>query len=110
MLDLLEKVNDLKDWTLNQVIWAETNLSGKSGSAKKAAVVKRIDALIPLPFYLEWMDDMVISWLVDKICTDLNEKIGKNFSKVDFDSKDILDSIEIPQHLIAKATGSKKTK
>ena len=72
----------LKAFTLEQVLWAEKNLKGKSGAEKKAAVVKKLDDLITLPAYLEWADDMVISCLVDTVCSKLNEITQHDFSEL----------------------------
>ena len=53
---------------IEQVAWAERELKGKTGPEKKAAVVKKLDDLIKLPAYLEWVDDILIGYLVDKAC------------------------------------------
>ena len=100
ILDVLEKCTQLKDWTLDQICWAETSMKGKSGAEKKAAVIKKLDDMIVLPFYLEWMDDMVLSFLVDKICSALNEKVGKNFITKAFNTQELLDSVKIPQDMM----------
>ncbi len=57
---------------IEQVAWAERELKGKTGSEKKAAVVKKLDDLIKLPAYLEWVDDILIGYLVDKACDMFN--------------------------------------
>lgn len=75
----MDKINEIKKWVIEQVLWAETSLKGKSGTEKKAAVVKKLDDLIKLPYYLEWVDDMVISWLVDQACDKLNYMTRRNF-------------------------------
>ena len=73
-------LDNAKKTIIEQVIWAETNLVGKSGAEKKAAVIKKLDDLIQLPAYLEWVDDIVIAWLVDQACEKLNEFTGRNFA------------------------------
>ena len=75
----MDKINEIKRWVIDQVLWAEDNLRGKSGAEKKEAVVKKLDDLIVLPIYLEWVDDMVISYLVDQACDRLNAMTNKNF-------------------------------
>ena len=75
----MDNISEIKKWAIEQVLWAETNLKGKTGAEKKAAVVKKLDDLIKLPIYLEWVDDMVISWLVDQACEKLNAMTNKNF-------------------------------
>ena len=57
---------------IEQVAWAERELKGKTGPEKKAAVVKKLDDIIKLPAYLEWIDDILISYLVDKACDMFN--------------------------------------
>ncbi len=81
--NLYERFDQLKTWTIEQIIWAEKNLKDKSGAEKKAAVIKKLDDLIVLPFYLEWMDDKIIAWLIDAICEKLNNAVGHNFEKID---------------------------
>ena len=73
---------------VEQVIWAETELADKSGADKKAAVVKRLDELIKLPAYLEWVDDMIISYLVDQACEKLNKLTAHNFGNVEINDAD----------------------
>ena len=75
-------MNQIKAWVIEQVLWAEKNLKGKSGAEKKAAVVQKLDELIKLPFYLEWVDDMIISCLVDTVCSKLNEITQHDFSEL----------------------------
>lgn len=79
---MLEKIAQVKTWTIEQVLWAEKNLKGKSGAEKKAAVIKKLDDMITLPSYLEWADDVVIGLIVDKACATLNEFAGHNFGEL----------------------------
>lgn len=72
--------NKLKAWVVEQVLWAEANMKGKSGAEKRQAVVDKLDALIPLPWFLEWMDGPLIGWLVDKCCALLNAEAGHDWS------------------------------
>ena len=85
----MEKITEIKKWVIEQVIWAETELAGKSGAEKKAAVVKKLDDLIKLPIYLEWVDDMIISYLVDQACEKLNKLTAHNFGEVELNSVDM---------------------
>lgn len=75
----MDKISEIKQWVIDQVLWAEKELKGKSGAEKKAVVVKKLDDLVKLPFYLECVDDMVIAWLVDQACEKLNAMTNKNF-------------------------------
>ena len=72
--------DNLKKWVVEQVLWVEQNMAGKSGAEKRAAVVAKIDDLIPLPWFLEWMDGPLIGWLVDKCCALLNAEAGHDWS------------------------------
>ncbi len=78
----------IKIWTIEQVLWAEKNLKGKSGAEKKAAVVKKLDDLMKLPAYLEWADDLFFSWLVDKVCEKLNAMTEHNFANLTLTEKE----------------------
>ena len=75
-------IDKIKTFVIEKVLWAEKNLKGKSGAEKKQAVIKKIDDLITLPAYLEWADDIVISWLIDKVCEKLNAMTNHNFSNL----------------------------
>ena len=57
-----------KIWAIEQIMWAEVNMRGKTGKEKRDAVIKRLDDMIKLPFYLEWLDDKLIGILVDLCC------------------------------------------
>ena len=81
-------LEDAKQKIVEQVIWAEKELKGKTGSEKKAAVVKRLDDLIKLPAYLEWVDDMIISYLVDQACEKLNALTAHNFGNAELNEAD----------------------
>ena len=91
----------IKMWTIEQVLWAEKTLKGKSGNEKKAEVIKKLDELIVLPSYLEWVDDLILSWLIDKVCEKLNFITGHNFNNLSLneDKKiELVDEIEDPKH------------
>ena len=92
--------NQIKLWVIEQVLWAEKNLQGKTGAEKKAVVVKKLDDMIKLPSCLEWADDMAISYFVDKICEKLNAFAGHNFSVIELTEKqgqELADEIEDPK-------------
>ena len=94
----MEKLKQIKRWVIEQVLWAESAMKGKTGAEKKAAVVKKLDDLIQLPFYLEWCDDIVIEWLVDQACDKLNGLIGHNFADTKLSNEQensIANSIEV---------------
>ena len=78
----MEKLKQIKKWAIEQVIWAERELKGKTGAEKRAAVVKKLDDLIKLPFYLEWIDDIILGVLVDNACKVLNDFAGHKFENI----------------------------
>ena len=78
----MQKLREIKKWTIEQVLWAERELKGKTGAEKKAAVVKKLDDLIKLPFYLEWVDDIILGIIVDNACKVLNDFAGHKFANV----------------------------
>ena len=84
----MNKIQEIKNFVIEQVIWAENNLYEKSGKDKKAAVIKKLDELIKLPTYLEWIDDIVISYLVDQACEKLNALTAHSFKDIEFNSVD----------------------
>lgn len=73
----------MKTWVLEQVVWAEKNLKGKTGAEKRAAVVSKVDEMLVLPWWAEWADGFVIGWMVDKICERLNWLTDWKFEDVD---------------------------
>ena len=92
---------EIKKFAIEQVLWAEKNLNGKSGAEKKAAVVKKLDDMIKLPSYLEWVDDVIIGYIVDKACEKLNDFAGHDFGKVEGilenQKQELADEIEDPK-------------
>ena len=69
---MFDKFKNIVNDVIEQVVWAERELRGKTGAEKKAIVVKKLDDLIVLPAALEWMDDILISYLVDLACNMFN--------------------------------------
>ncbi len=81
---MFDKFKGIVNDVIEQVVWAERELRGKSGAEKKAIVVKKIDDLIVLPAALEWVDDILISYLVDCACSMFNS-IDEKFEDVQHD-------------------------
>ena len=81
---MFDKFKGIVQDVIEQVVWAEHELSGKSGAEKKAIVVKKIDDLIVLPAALEWVDDILISYLVDMACNMFNS-IDDKFEEANHD-------------------------
>ena len=88
--------DEIKKWTIQQVMWAEQSLKGKNGAEKKKAVIEKLDNMIVLPSYLECVDDVVLSWLVDSVCDKLNDFAGHGFGEIELtemQERDIADEI-----------------
>lgn len=100
----MPNITQIKTWVIEQVLWAEKNLKGKTGSEKKAAVIKKLDELIKLPFYLEWVDDIIISYLVDAVCSKLNEITQHDFSNLTLNEAQ---EIELAEDLQANYNANK---
>ena len=81
-------MDKIKTFVIEKVLWAEKNLKGKTGAEKKQAVIKAIDDLITLPTYLEWADDIVIAWFVDKVCEKLNAMTNHSFANLNLTPKE----------------------
>ena len=81
-------LDNAKKMVVDQVIWAEKELIGKSGADKKAAVVKKLDDMIDLPPYLEWVDNIVIAALIDQACEKLNALTAHSFKDVEINEAD----------------------
>lgn len=100
---MFELIKQLKEWAVEQVLWAEKNLRGNSGAEKKAAVIKRLDDMITLPAYLEWADDIVIAWIIDAVCEKLNAVAGHDFGGKELNEKqveEVAEGIEVPESVI----------
>ena len=69
-------VPSLRLWALQIILEAERRVPGETGAEKKAYVVKTLDELIRLPLWLEAIDGVIFSMLVDLICDQLNAKYG----------------------------------
>ena len=89
----------IKIWAVEQVMWAEKNLKGKNGAEKRKAVIEKLDDMIVLPSYLEWVDDIIIGKLVDMVCDKLNDFAGHDFGEIELtetQERDIADEIADP--------------
>ena len=93
-------INQIKGWAIEQVIWAENNLHGKSGAEKRAAVIKKLDDMITLPACLEWLDEIIIGKLVDTTCERLNAMTEHNFKEIELSEKqeqELAENIKMPE-------------
>ena len=90
----------IKIWAVEQVMWAEKNLKGKNGAEKRKAVIEKLDDMIVLPSYLEWVDDIIIGKLVDMVCDKLNDFAGHDFGEIELtetQERDIADELPDPE-------------
>ena len=78
----MEKLKQIKKWAIEQVLWAEKELRGKTGAEKRAAVVAKLDDMIKLPNRLEWVDDIILGIIVDSACKVLNDFAGHKFENI----------------------------
>ena len=92
-------LDQAKAWIIEQVMWAEVNMRGKSGKEKRDAVVARLDEIIKLPFYLEWLDDKIIGLAVDIVCNKLNVLYSHHFENAEM-NKELTDKIDLPEDLL----------
>ena len=92
-------LNQIKAWAVDQVMWAENNMRGKSGKEKREAVIKRLDDMIKLPFYLEWLDDKIIGIFVDLICDKLNNLYAHKFADAKPDVAQLVREIALPEEI-----------
>lgn len=74
---MFKMYQDLKIKVIEAVQWAEQELCGKSGAEKKAAVIKRLDELIRLPIYIDWVSNIIIGYLVDFFVKKMNDMYPK---------------------------------
>ena len=61
-------VPSLRLWALQIILEAERRVPGQTGAEKKAYVVKTLDELIRLPWWLEPVDSAIFGALIDLIC------------------------------------------
>ena len=71
-----QKLNEIKKWVVEKVLWAEKELRGKTGAEKRAAVVAKLNEIIDLPWVPEWVEGKAIGWMVDLACEKLNWLFG----------------------------------
>ena len=102
-----QKWNDFKALLASFVVWAETNLAGKTGAEKKAAVVEMLCDKFPWPVPLRWIQrpilKVVVGGLIDRLVATLNSITGHDFAGVVVDPAEIVEASEIPRSALAKA-------
>ena len=98
-MNIREMYEKLKANVIECVVWAERELSSKSGEEKKAAVKRKLDDMIPLPFYLEWADDLLIDYLIEVVCSQMNAITSRKVETVT-DVKKMAAVIELPEPVL----------
>lgn len=99
----------LKMWVVEQVLWAEQNMKGKSGKEKRDAVVEKLDAMLKLPAYLEPFDGPIIGFFVDLAVSKLNAFAGHGFGTAALtgaQEEEIAGSMEVPAAMAAGLEGT----
>ena len=77
-------ITQIKAKIIDCVLWAEKELKDKTGAEKKAAVIQKID-------------DMLVSYFIDAVCTKLNAITQHNFKDLAMNEADeikLAESIE----------------
>ena len=103
-MNLKDKLNQTKQWVIQQVIWAEKELKDKSGAERKAAVVRKIDDMLILPWWAEWADEFVIGYLVDLVCEKLNMFTTREIGQVEgLETEKLVAIVDAPITEVAKS-------
>lgn len=96
----------LKLWAVQLVIEAEKTLPGATGAEKRASVVKRLDDMVKLPWYVEPFDGPAFGLLVDLVCEKLNMLTDKDIASVTPDAaKKVAKIIEVDNSELNAASG-----
>ena len=74
-------LDEIKLWAVEQALWAEKNMTGKTSKEKRDAVVQKLDDIIKLPPFLEPFDGPIIGFFVDLAVSKLNDVIGHKFGE-----------------------------
>ena len=82
---MLFSLDQIKAWAIEQVM--------------RDAVVARLDEMIKLPFYLEWLDDKLIGILVDLVCGKLNQVYAHHFADAKPDIVKLAHEIALPEEI-----------
>ena len=99
-------LDQAKAWAIEQIMWAEIHMRSKSGKEKRDAVVKRLDEMIKLLFYLEWLDDKLIGILVNLCCDKLNQVYAHHFADVKPDVMKLAHEIALPEEITHEKGGN----
>jgi lysozyme family protein len=105
----------IKAQVLEQVLWAEATLSGKSGEEKKSAVIERLISIIDIPGIPNFIEDPIkqwlFSWLIDLACEKLNWLKDWAFSGVTLEEpqlEKVAEVLEAPIKVMSKALAGKE--
>ena len=99
-----DKLIQIKKWVVEQVIWAERELKDKDGALRRAAVIKKVDDMLVLPWWAEWADEFVIGYLVDLVCEKLNMFTTREIEKVEgLEPEKLVAVVDAPIAEVAKS-------
>jgi lysozyme family protein len=100
----------IKKYVIEQVLWAEKNLIGESGSVKREAVITRIADLIDIPVIPNFIEEPIkhaaIGYIIDLAVEKLNWITGYSFTDVELDTRqaELLGAvIEAPVPIVVKS-------
>lgn len=112
----MDKIMRLKPLIIEAVLWAETDLAGKSGAEKRRAVINKLAKLLlgmfTLPWWLSWAKSLIITraigYVVDLVCEKLNLLTNFNFGGKKLNHDQVLELSEVleaPIDLLAESAG-----
>ena len=106
-MSIKEKWNDFKALVASFVVWAETELKGKTGPEKLVAVVNMIYDKFPWPFPLRFFQrsilKLAVGWLSVRIVEALNIVTDHDFADIAVDPARVVEVSGMPRTVLAKA-------
>jgi Uncharacterized protein conserved in bacteria len=98
-MSIKERWTDFKSLVASFVVWAESELKGKTGTEKQTAVVEMIHDKFPWPFPLRLAQKpllkIAVGWVSGKIVDALNIVTDHDFADIVADPKEIVEASKI---------------
>lgn len=69
-------LNTIKKWIVEQVLWVEQNLKGKTGEEKRKAVIERACDCVDIPLVPEFVERPIKRWVFGMIVDMVVEKLN----------------------------------
>lgn len=69
-------LNKIKKWIVEQVLWVEQNLKGKTGEEKRKAVIERACDCVDIPLVPEFVERPIKRWVFGMIVDAVVEKLN----------------------------------